>query len=56
MYYSAIQTTSEPKEKEAEPIDAVKFEEGDNTMIAEVEDLKVKLEDNALLGPRYVFD
>ncbi|KAG1768972.1 hypothetical protein EDD22DRAFT_998078 [Suillus occidentalis] len=48
----AIQTTNEPKEKDAEPIDAVKFEEGDDTMIAEVEDLKVKLEDNTLLGPR----
>lgn len=57
MNYSAVQTTNEPKEKEAEPIDAVKFEEGDDTMIAE-EDLKVKLEDNASLGlsARYVFD
>ncbi|KAG1898622.1 uncharacterized protein F5891DRAFT_981770 [Suillus fuscotomentosus] len=46
----AVQTESEPKEKEAECNDAVKFEE-DDTMIAEgdSEDLKIKQEDNNLL-------
>ncbi|KAG1894301.1 uncharacterized protein F5891DRAFT_1195436 [Suillus fuscotomentosus] len=44
----AVQTESEPKEKEEEHNDAVKFEEED-TMIAEAEDLKSKQEDNNLL-------
>ncbi|KAG2065757.1 hypothetical protein BDR04DRAFT_1121639 [Suillus decipiens] len=44
----AVQSESEPEQKETECNDAVKFEE-DNTMIAEGEDIKIKQEDNNLL-------